>query len=127
MAFDGTTDCWWPSLPIGVHKQPRLNIAQFGDGYEQRILDGINTAILRFRVTFDGRPSSVILAMDAFLEARKGSSFDFKYPVDGVVYKVFCDEWEIDWYFRKWSGSPKVASFRGTLSAEFRRAFGVQV
>ncbi len=122
MAFDGTSLCWRPTIPISEATKPRLRIAKFGDGYEQRTLDGINAHDITWSLSFENRARDVILAMKAFLEEQQGRAFPFKHPVEGNTYMVFCDEWRIEWHFRKWSGSTPID--RGTLSADFRKAFG---
>ena len=40
--FDDTSGCYAPSWPVDIEREPRMSIAKFGDGYEQRALDGIN-------------------------------------------------------------------------------------
>lgn len=125
MAFDGSTPCWFPTIPISETRKPRIRIAQFGDGYEQRILDGINAYEVTWSLTFEHRKSDIIASMEAYLEDQKGTAFPFKHPVDGNTYMVFCDEWRVDWSFREWV--EKVPHFRGTLSAEFRKANGAGI
>lgn len=122
MAFDGTSLCWRPTIPISEATKPRLRIAKMGDGYEQRVLDGINAYDVIWSVSFENREKAVILAMREFLKDAKGGAFPFKHPVDGNTYMVFCDEWRVEWHFRKWQGSTPID--RGTLSADFRKAFG---
>jgi phage-related protein len=121
--FDGSDPCWIPTVPIGVDREWRLRKAQFGDGYQQRTLDGINALDLKFTVAFENRESAIIVAMNDYLEAAKAHSIPFKDPVTGIVYKVFCDAWHIEWSpSRRQAG---VTVYYGTLSAEFVRANGV--
>jgi phage-related protein len=124
MAFDGSTNCWWPALPVTVKRKPRLNIAQFGDGYEQRQVDGINTMVSTWDLKFVTKPDVVLVEMDLFLQNRKGAAFPFKDPVTGGVVMVFCDDWSIEWTFRRYPVNGPRISY-GTLSATFRRAYGV--
>lgn len=124
MAFDGTGGpCWQPDVPIQVDREWRLRIAQFGDGYQQRTLDGINALGSKFQVSFEQRPKDIILAMDAYLQAEKASSFNFLEPASNVTYKVFCDSWSITWAPSRRKAGAWI--YYGTLSAEFVKANGV--
>lgn len=121
--FDGSSNCWWPTLPVQVKRSQRLDVAKYGDGYEQRTLNGINTATASWDLTFQSRPEWVLLEMDAFLELQKAQAFPFLEPVTGKIFSVFCDEWSISWDFRRGPRGDRVAY--GTLSATFRLAYGV--
>lgn len=123
MAFDGTTPCWYPAIPMNVARKPRINIAKFGDGYEQRMLDGINAMNTEYGVTFDMRPREVILAMDSYLQQRLARAFPFYDPTKKAIVNVFCDEWTVNWVFKKYDQN-KVRSDWGTLTATFRIAYG---
>ena len=61
--------------------QPRVLKVQFGDGYEQRIQDGINNLKQEFSVTFNNRPKAEIDDIVAFLNNKAGTTaFNFTYP-----------------------------------------------
>lgn len=122
MAFDGTTGCWWPDMPMTKASEPRLRIAQYGDGYEQRTLDGINFMKLTWSLSFTRR-ASTLLAMDAYLVAQGGGAFLFLDPTTQLLHRVFCDQWSIQWEMKKWNDG--VRKDFGTLTAEFRKANGV--
>lgn len=119
MAFDGATPCWIPDIPFGETDAWRLKKAQFGDGYQQRMLDGINALERTWSLTWVNRESDVIEAMVAYLANLRAGGFDFKDPVTGVLWKVFCDQWEVAWNLRRKGGL-----YYGTLTAEFYRANG---
>jgi phage-related protein len=125
MAFTGDDQCWVPDIPITENDEWRLDIAQFGDGYAQRILDGINALQYTWDVNFQNRPKEVIIDMVNFLKAAKGNSFQFKEPVTQVMYDVWCDKWQVDWVMRRKGDSPVTPIWYGTLSAQFKRAYGV--
>lgn len=126
MAFDGSTPCWYPAIPINMQRKPRIKIAKFGDGYEQRMLDGINYINTEYGVSFDMRPRSVILSMDSYLAGRLGHAFPFYDPVKRTIVNVFCDEWTVNWVFRRFDTN-KTRFDYGTLSATFRVAYGETV
>src|SRR5689334_18624477 len=122
MAFDGTDICWVPNVPIAREEKWRLNVAQFGDGYAQRILDGINALDEKWSVTFQNRPFDVITDMQDFLVAQRGNSFQFREPATKVMYDVWCDTWTIDWVMRRKGPSPVDPLWYGTLQAQFVKA-----
>lgn len=129
MYFDGTDPCWIPAVPIAIDQQWRLRKAQFGDGYEQRILDGINALALKWTLTFPNLPSHILLDMDAYLTSMKAAAFPFTDPVTQISYTVFCDSWSISWDVKRKLRDPETGLyiFRGSLNAEFYRGNGVQI
>lgn len=123
MAFDGTSNsCWNPDTPIQERDTWRLQKAQFGDGYQQRTLDGINALDRTWQLTWHNRKESVLINMLDFLGNQKGSAFVFKDPVTGLSWNVFCDEWTASWDLRR-----RGADYFGTLTAEFYKANGAKV
>jgi len=126
-SFDGTDNCWKPDLPVGTKKTPRLNIAKYGDGYEQRTTAGINYVETEYDLSWETREQSVILAMDDYLSSRAARAFPFEHPVTKQIVNVFCDEWSISWTFRhKPMGVVDKITY-GTLTATFRIANGEAV
>lgn len=120
MAFDGTDNCWMPDVPVARDDEWRLKVAQFGDGYAQRTLDGINALNRKWSLTWATRDAATVNDIVAFFEAQKASAFTFLEQQTGITYKVFCDAWHIDWDLRRRGGI-----WYGTLSAEFTKANGV--
>lgn len=125
MAFDGTDKDWCAALPAQSTTGRRLRTAQFGDGYAQRILDGINNTERRFALHFEMKTSTVINAMTAYLEAQRGNAFPFKDQATGVTYQVWCDDWTVDWQRARFGANGLRTELRGTLSVEFTLAYGV--
>lgn len=125
--FDGSDPCWIPRAPVQDQSKQRMRIAQFGDGYQQRTGDGINALELRWTLTWDTKPGSDLVGMNAYLAARKGAAFPFQHPVTLVDYIVFCDEWQITWEIRRNNVRKGAPQNFGTLSAEFYEANGVTV
>mgnify|MGYP004000631867 FL=1 len=54
--------------------EPRVLTANFGDGYEQRIADGINSINETYSLSFKTRPKEVIDDIVAFLDTKKNVS-----------------------------------------------------
>lgn len=72
--------------------KPRIRTATFGDGYEQRLADGINNAPRSWALTFT-RPTVEADAILAFFEARNGAeSFDWTPPY-GAAGKFVARDW----------------------------------
>lgn len=90
----------------GLSRKTKHNVltAKFGDGYEQRVLDGINTKQDEFSISFNNRPSSEINLIAAFLDDSAGKSFDFvitdKFSSGNLTtstIKVVCDDYSINY------------------------------
>lgn len=83
-----------PDYSSSVSKKPRIKKMQFGDGYEQRLSDGINTNPEEWSLTFKRSPSQ-ITAIDNFLSQREGL-YPFKWTTPKGVELVFaCEDWNI--------------------------------
>jgi phage-related protein len=85
---------WSPDPGATGPKTPRVKVAPYGDGYEQRVGEGINRIVRTWSLTFT-RPTAEIDAIDAFLEARAGAeSFDWT-PPRGPAGKWKCASWSV--------------------------------
>lgn len=71
---------------------PRVLKAQFGDGYSQRVGDGINFKPRTYQLVFN-REMSVILEIDAFLNARAGIEAFIWTPLNGTAGVWLCESW----------------------------------
>ena len=82
-----------PDFSAQMTVRPRVNAVKFGDGYEQRVADGINTQPQSWALTFNNRTDSEIALIEGFLSARGGiEAFDWTTP-RGVAGKFVCREW----------------------------------
>lgn len=86
-----------PDKFFSKNSTPRVLTARFGDGYEQRLADGINNIDQTFEVTFVNRPKAEIDDIVAYFDAKGGAtSFNFTYPDSNVgspaekTVKVVC-------------------------------------
>ena len=72
--------------------EPRRKVNQFGDGYQQRIVDGLNPLQRKYSLSFNlAHPQAVIL--DSFFTNHGGvRAFNFKDKERGLV-KVVCPKW----------------------------------
>ena len=102
-----------PSFSSSVAEQPRVLMSKFGDGYEQRIGDGINIRPQEWSLTFANRTNAERDAILAFLRAENGvTSFDWT-PPGGAAGKFVCPQWQV-------SLENAVTS---TVTATFRQVF----
>jgi len=97
--FDPT---WKPTTATQQTTTPRILRAQFGDGYSQVELDGINAMLRKWELAWEpihvssGAAPPTLAAIDAFLRANAGLRFNWTQPppCDGEGVKVFrCYEW----------------------------------
>lgn len=102
-----------PSVGVRQSTAPRVRRVQFGDGYQQRVADGINTRQETWNLAFNGLTDTVASEIDTFLVDRNAvEAFDWTTP-DGRAIKVVCDEWSRDY------SEPDV----NTITATFRRVY----
>lgn len=128
-SFAGDTPCWIPDVPTERSDEQRIRIAQFGDGYAQRTLDGINSLNRKWSVTFTNRKASIITSMVNYLVGRKGNAFAYYEQQTKQTFNVWCDAWDVNWSIRRTNIDPKTGLsfpiYYGTLTAEFEVAYGV--
>lgn len=75
------TDKVLPDKTLSMASKPNVLVAQFGDGYQQRKVSGINSINETFTVAFVNRPKIEADDIAAFFNAKKGvTSFPFTYP-----------------------------------------------
>lgn len=115
---------WCPDISLEAGHKWRLKKAQFGDGYQQRALDGINALDQEWKVSWSVRPREMLLAMDEYLQAQLAKAFAFLDPGTGETFMVFCDEWTLGWQVARPDAPWEVAAF-GQLSATFVKANGL--
>lgn len=129
--FNGTVPCWIPRTPVGDHYEARLRVTPFGDGYAQRVLDGINNVDIRWSLTWEMLAEPDLFAMDAYLSQEQGNAFQFRHPMTLEMHFVICDEWTIEWVWRRREVKEKAGEgvsaimHYGTMTAEFIKFYGV--
>ena len=81
---------------------PKIHVASFGDGYEQRIADGINNLNQAMSLSFTTRPKAEIDDLVAFFESLGGVS-KFRLTIDDTngaeTIKVVCKQWNQTWAY----------------------------
>jgi len=100
----GTNSAFEATADRGFSRASTHNIltAQFGDGYEQRVLNGINSKQDSFSVSFNNRPAEDINLIAAFFDNNAGKSFDFVITdsyssgsLSNSTIKVTCNEYNV--------------------------------
>ena len=100
---DGTTTGGYSStgtntnfvVDRGVSRKPTFRIlkAQFGDGYEQRVLDGINAKQEEYGVSFANRSPEEVYTIADFLDATIPGNFNFY--INNEIVKVTAEGYEL--------------------------------
>jgi phage-related protein len=86
--------------------------ASFGDGYEQRVGDGINTMREVWNLTFTGS-RAYVEEIYTFLKSKAGvTSFTWT-PPGGTEIKVTCKSWS----------KPIISKFNASINATFKQVF----
>ena len=92
---------WKPSYNFSVDSSPRVTTHKFGDGYEARLVDGIESILLKSNMTFETRSAKESRAMTHFLSARKGQeSFLLMLPPPYNIEKLYvARDWTLNHNF----------------------------
>ena len=81
---------WTPSYNQSAEISPRVLAVRFGDGYTQRIPDGINNNLLNLDLTFENRSEKEATAIAHFLNVRRGAEpFAYTPPSPYATQKLF--------------------------------------
>lgn len=75
---------WAPDEGGEEEITPSVNVAKFGDGFEQRVAKGLNPEVISWTLSFTGNATK-ILPIRTFLRARGGvESFQWTNPLSEV-------------------------------------------
>ena len=78
--YTGTTYAT-PDKTMTRQSNPKVLLATFGDGYEQRAVSGINNLKEQYSVSFNNRPKAEIDDIVSFFNAKEGvTAFSFTVP-----------------------------------------------
>ena len=117
---DLTTTVRKPDKSMTRSTKPRVHIATFGDGYEQRLADGINTLEETFNISFNTRTKEEIDDIVAFFENKAGvTAFTYTIPDSNnsgeTAIKVVCSTWNKVWNYGDYYSA--TATFRRVYEA----------
>ena len=107
-----------PDKGLSRQSTPRVLKVQFGDGYEQRIAEGLNSSNENYEISYSNRPKAEIDDIAAFIDGKKGvTSFDYVIPDTNnsgeTTIKVVCDQYNLVY----------VSDSSYTFTATFRRVY----
>ena len=108
---DSTTKEFVFDRNIARQTKVRVLTATFGDGYEQRVRNGINPKEETFSVSFNNRNSNEITVLAAFFDNKSGANFDI--VINGATIKVAAEEYNVTY------GQESINS----LSIQLRRVY----
>ena len=103
-----------PVYNTRINARPKVNTLSFGDGFEQRLTEGLNQNPLSVNLTFELSQTDADTAI-TFLNARveDGASFDYTLPSETSSRKFVCTSFPRSNPFLK----------RVTLTCTFREVF----
>tara|TARA_Y100001972_G_scaffold1729_1_gene1994 strand:- start:532 stop:873 length:342 start_codon:yes stop_codon:yes gene_type:complete len=81
-----------PLYNTRITPQPSVNVVSFGDGFEQRLTQGLNQNALSVNLVFELSQTDANTAI-SFLNSRitDGDSFDYTLPSETSSRKFVCD------------------------------------
>tara|TARA_R100001463_G_scaffold42930_1_gene89786 strand:+ start:4322 stop:4663 length:342 start_codon:yes stop_codon:yes gene_type:complete len=83
-----------PSYGLRKASSPSVKQVQFGDGYIQRIVYGLNQNLKMYNPTWNNISETDADTISDFLDARGGSeSFDWTPPGETSSSKFICQAW----------------------------------
>jgi phage-related protein len=85
---------WMPDESWSGQKKPSISATKFGDGYEQRVSNGINNTPKQFKLKFT-KSTLECIGIDRFLSVMNGkNSFEWRNPL-GIKNNYICKEWNV--------------------------------
>ena len=92
---------WIADYGASISSEPKVNVLQFGDGYEQRTPESISADLLKLDLAFDNRSEKEATAIAHFLHARGAKeAFAFMPPSPYSSMKKFvCRSWDVTMNF----------------------------
>ena len=85
-----------PDKGMTLATTPKVRLANFGDGYTQRISYGINSLAQQFSVSFNDRTKAEIDAIVSFLNEKEGvESFDPVRDLQNLGYEIDLSDFSI--------------------------------
>ena len=116
MAVDFPSNAVEPSYGSKPQVEFRILSADFGEGYTQRVGDGLNTKIEKWDMTWNNLTTGEKDVIINFLDAREGAeAFNFTMPGKSSSEKWICNRYQ---------ATPTNPSFF-SISAEFEKVYDV--
>tara|TARA_E500000305_G_C3976407_1_gene214578 strand:- start:453 stop:848 length:396 start_codon:yes stop_codon:yes gene_type:complete len=109
--YDGTTYAR-PDRSLSRNIAPSTRVVAFGDGYEQRVAEGINSIKEQYNLTFANRPKAEIDGIVKFLNGTHGTltgdksvvNFNYTFPDTSGggterTVKVVCSNYNVTYNY----------------------------
>jgi len=108
-----------PSVGSGAQVQPRILTSKFGDGYSQRVPDGLNFMDKELTLTWDALDLVQFSEILSFLESHAGYlSFYYTFPGENDANKGL-------FIAPKWSYQPREGGTTYSLSTSLERVYDI--
>ena len=93
----------------------RVLVANFGDGYDQRVIDSVNPKDDKFTAQFKNREASEINLLAAFLDEMAAKNIEIFVPNkdETETITVICESYSINYMYEQYH----------SLSANFKRTY----
>lgn len=89
------TFTYTPDFGAAVTTRPVVRSVRFSDGYEQRLIYGINTKPQKWDLKFSARDDTEANGIETFLNAQNGQAWFYWTPPNGsTALKFVCREWQ---------------------------------
>ena len=87
-----------PSFPVRKISKPNTRTVKLGDGYEHRLLFGLNQNPKVFNLTWKNITENDSDTIETFLDARAvdGASFTYTPPNESSAMEFKCPQWSKD-------------------------------
>mgnify|MGYP003122792027 FL=1 len=83
-----------PTYGASKNSTPKIRVAEFGSGYSQRTVYGINQDLKNWQFTWENITETNADEIETFLEARGGvESFDYQPQGEASSKKYICVNW----------------------------------
>ena len=107
-----------PDKSLTKSSTPKIHLAGFGDGYEQRLAKGINNKNEKYSLSFENRPIAEINKIVTYFDEILGvTALDFTIPGESAAnpttIKVVCETYNRTFEYNNFN----------SLDAEFRRVY----
>jgi len=103
-----------PSESTATTRAPAVLLAQYGDGYEQRMANGINPRRLEATVVWSALTAADALIISNVFEGLGGVlPFTYALPPDATVRRWLCESWT----------QTAIDRYAATITAEWREVF----
>ena len=110
-----------PSVAVSTARRTeraRVHVVKFGDGYEQRTPDGINSVVRTYELGWNAITKADANTLDAFFRARQGTEAFTWAPPESPNPLLDRSKWVCERYQRSNTAEP-ITDYQATLQEFF--------